>query len=98
MPPLPPSSPISHKIVVGTIAVFAGVYAFWQTGKDFQFIKFEPRSEEEVERRKKEGLGLSIKQLETRTLDYTPEAKERIRRGLEEHEKELAKKREQDSK
>lgn len=84
MSKLPPSSPISHKIVVGTLAVCAGMYAFWQVGRDYQFIKFEPRLQEEIDRRKREGEGISIKHLETRTLDYTPEAKERLRRKLEE--------------
>lgn len=83
MSKLPPSSPISHKIAVGTIAVFAGVYAFWQTGKDFQFIKYEPRSQEEIEQRKKEGLGFEIKHLESRTLDYTPEAKQRMKKEFD---------------
>lgn len=84
MSKLPPSSPISHKIAVGTVAVFAGVYAFWQTGKDFQFIKYVPRTEEEIEKRKKEGLGFKIKHLETRTLDYTPEAKQRMKQEFDE--------------
>lgn len=88
MSKLPPSSPISHKIVVGTLAVCAGMVAFWQVGKDFQFVKFEPRLEEEIERRKREKIGISIQHLDTRTLDYTPEAKERLRRGLEEKLKE----------
>lgn len=83
MSKLPPSSPISHKIIVGTIAVVAGAYAFWQTGRDFQFIKYEPRSAEEIEERKKEGLGFQIKHLETRTLDYTPEAKQRMKHEFE---------------
>lgn len=91
MSKLPPSSPFSHKIVVGTLAVCAGMYAFWQVGKDYEFVKFEPRLAEEVEKRKKENIGLSIQHLETRTLDYTPEAKERLRRGLEERRKEQEK-------
>ncbi|QWU87446.1 hypothetical protein CA3LBN_001711 [Candidozyma haemuli] len=76
MPPnskLPPSSPISHKIVV--------------VGKDFQFVKFEPRSPEEIEKRRKEGTGLEIRSLETRSLEYTDEAKARLKRKFEESEK-----------
>lgn len=84
MSKLSPSSPISHKIVVGTLAVCAGMYAFWTVGRDYQFVKFEPRLKEDIERRQKEGVGISIQHLETRTLDYTPEAKERLRKGLEE--------------
>lgn len=75
---------MSHKVVVGTFATIIGAWAFWQVGKDFQFIKFEPRLAEEIERRKKEGTGLEIRSLETRSLEYTPEAKERLMRRIEE--------------
>ncbi|PVH14380.1 uncharacterized protein CXQ87_002513 [Candidozyma duobushaemuli] len=83
----PPSSPISHKIVVGTLATLIGAWAFWQVGKDFQFVKFEPRSPEEIEKRRKEGTGLEIRSLETRSLEYTDEAKARLKRKFEESEK-----------
>lgn len=83
MSKLPPSSPISHKIFVGTIAVCAGMYAFWQVGKDYEFVKFEPHLKEEVERRRREKVGISIQHLDTRTLDYTPEAKDRLRREFQ---------------
>ena len=81
---LPPSSPMSHKVVVGTLATVVGAYAFWQVGRDFQFVKFEPRSPEEIEKRRKEGVGLEIRSLETRLLEYTPEAKARMRAKFEE--------------
>lgn len=85
MSKLPPSSPISHKFVVSTIAVAIGSYAFWQIAKDFQLVKFEPRLEEDVQKRKKEGLGIEMHQLDTRTLDYTPEAKKRLRARMAEN-------------
>lgn len=85
MSKLPPSSPISHKIVVSTIATVIGCYAFWQVAKDFQLVKFEPRLEEDVQKRKKEGLGIEMHQLDTRTLDYTPEAKKRLRARMTEN-------------
>lgn len=81
---VPPSPPFSHKVVVSTIAVFAGIYAFLRAGRDFQFIKYTPHLPEEVERRKKERIGLQMRHTDSRTLEYTPEAKERIRKGLEE--------------
>lgn len=81
---LPPSSPISHKIVVGTIATIAGMYMFWQTGKDFEWVKFEPRLKEEVEQRKRDNVRMTMRELDERTLDYTPDAKERLGRAIEE--------------
>ncbi|GEQ66481.1 hypothetical protein JCM33374_g144 [Metschnikowia sp. JCM 33374] len=82
---LPQGSPFSHKVVVSTLAICVGIFGFWQTAKDFQFIKYEPRSPEEVEMRRRENIGLQIKHLETRTLDYTPEAKARLSKKLAEH-------------
>lgn len=79
---------MSHKVVVGTLATILGAYAFWQVGKDFQFVKFEPRLPEEIERRRKEGTGLEMRSLETRSLEYTDEAKARLRQKFEEKEKE----------
>lgn len=76
---IPPSPPFSHRLMVGTIALAAGMYLLMDAGKDFEYIKFTPHSPEEIERRKREHVGLQIKQLDTRTLDYTPEAKERLR-------------------
>lgn len=70
--------PISHRIVVATLATLAGAYVVKDAGKDFEFVKFTPHSEEEVERRKKENIGLTFRQLDTRTLEYTPEAKKRL--------------------
>ena len=72
------------RFVVATIATILGGYVVYDAGKDFEFVKFEPHSPEEVERRKREKIGISMKQLETSTLDYTPEAKERLRRLMEE--------------
>ncbi|OBA23973.1 hypothetical protein METBIDRAFT_65453 [Metschnikowia bicuspidata var. bicuspidata NRRL YB-4993] len=84
--PLPQGSPFSHKIIVSTIATAVGIYGFWLTAKDFEFVKFVPRSPEEIEIRRKENIGLQIKHLETRTLDYTPEAKARIAQSLKEYQ------------
>lgn len=78
MDKLPPSAPFKHKLIVGTLAIIVGCVAFWKAGKDFQFIKFEPHLREEVERRKRENIGMTMKSLETRTLEYTPEAKKRL--------------------
>lgn len=83
---LPPTPPFSHRLVVGTLAVFAGIWAFWDAGKDFEFVKFEPHTPEEIERRRREKVGLSIKHLDTRTLDYTPEAKERMHKLIQEQQ------------
>lgn len=84
MPKLPPQPPLKGRVIVATIAVLLGGYVTYDAGKDFQFIKFEPHSAEEIERRKKEKVGLSIKHLETRTLDYTDEAKARMKQLIEE--------------
>lgn len=83
MSKLPPSSPMSHKVVVGTLATVIGAYAFYQTAKDFQFVKFTPRLPEEVEMRKREKVGTTITQLDVRTLEYTPEAQERLRQSMQ---------------
>lgn len=87
MPPLPPQPPFFNRMVVATIATALGAYVVYDSGKDFEFIKFEPHTSEEIERRKRENIGLQMKQLETSTLDYTPEAKERFKRLLEEKQK-----------
>lgn len=84
---LPPQPSFVSRAIVSTIALFMGGYLAYEFGKDFEFVKFEPHSPEEVERRKREHIGLSMKQLETRTLDYTPEAKARLHKILEEKEK-----------
>lgn len=88
---LPKGSPFSHKVVVSTIAVVVGILGGWQTAKDFQFIKYEPRTPEEIERRKRENIGLEIRHLETRTLDYTPEAKARLAKKFAEKQESLEK-------
>lgn len=88
MTKLPPTPPFSHRLIVGSVAVVTGIYAFWQVGKDYEFIKKEPRSPEEIEERRKQHLGLQIKHLETRTLEYTPEAKQRLRAMMEQKQKE----------
>lgn len=85
---LPPQPSTFSRFVVATIATVLGGYVVYDTGKDFEFIKFQPHSPEEIERRKKENIGLSMKQLETSTLEYTPEAKERFRKLVEENGKE----------
>lgn len=79
MPPkVPPTPPFSHRFIVGTLALMAGAYVLLDAGRDFEYIKFTPHSPDEIERRKREHLGLQIKQLDTRTLEYTPEAKARL--------------------
>lgn len=84
---LPPQPSFVSRAIVATIALFVGGYAAYDFGKDFEFVKFEPHSPEEVERRKREHIGLTMKQLETRTLDYTPEAKARLKKLVEEDER-----------
>lgn len=84
MPKLPDSAPFSHKVVVSTIAVFVGMYAFNWVGKDFEFVKYTPHLPEEVERRRREKIGLLMRHTDSRTLDYTPEAKDRLRKSFEE--------------
>lgn len=84
---LPPTPPITHRIVVGTLAVLAGAYVVYDTSRDFAFIKFEPHSAEELEKRKKQFEldgkdNWKMTTLEVRTLDYTPEAKERLQELL----------------
>ncbi|CAH2351130.1 hypothetical protein CLIB1423_03S00210 [[Candida] railenensis] len=76
--------PFLHKLIVGTVAVAVGVYAAWDASKDFELVKYTPFSEEEVLKRQQEKKGLKITHLDTRTLDYTPEAKERLRKVAEE--------------
>ncbi|KAG5418627.1 hypothetical protein I9W82_004155 [Candida metapsilosis] len=75
-------APMTHKFVVGTLAILLGGYVTYKTGSDFQFIKYEPHSPEEVARRKREKVPTRMEVLETATLDLTPEAKERIGRKL----------------
>lgn len=82
-----PSPPFLHKLIVGTVATVAGIYVMLDAGKDFEYVRFEPHSKEEMERRKREGVGMSMKTADTMTLDYTPEAKERLRRLIEEKER-----------
>lgn len=73
---------MTHKFVVGTIAILLGGYVTYKAGSDFQFVKFEPHSPEEVARRKREKIPTRMEVLESATLDLTPEAKERIGRKL----------------
>lgn len=84
MSKVPPTPPFKHRLIVGTLAIIAGAWVIKDAGKDFEFIKFEPHSTEEVERRKREHVKTTFKALETRTLEYTPEAKERLRKLIEE--------------
>lgn len=87
---------MTHKFVVGTLAILLGGYVTYKTGSDFQFIKYEPHSPEEVARRKREKVPTRMEVLETATLDLTPEAKERIGRKLVmEQEKKLQLEKEQ---
>ena len=81
------SPPFINRLIVGTLAVVTGAWVFWDTGKDFEFIKYTPHTPEEVEKRKREHKGLLIKHLETCTLDYTPEAKARLEKLVREREK-----------
>lgn len=80
------SPPFAHRVVVGTLAVLAGAYVVYDTGKDFQFVKFEPHSEEEIARRKRDNVPMLMKHLETCTLDYTAEAKEKYKKALQKEE------------
>ena len=78
-------APMSHKIIVGTIAIVT-----YKTGSDFQFVKYTPHSPEEIERRKRENqTGISMKMSEELTLDLKPEAKQRIQKLLDEKNKSL---------
>lgn len=95
---LPPEPPLRGRIIVATLAILLGAYVTYETSKDFEFVKFVPHSPEEVERRKREHIGMSIKHLETRTLDYKPEVKERIKKMMEEKEKEKEKENENKNK
>ncbi|KAK6205499.1 uncharacterized protein RJT21DRAFT_117981 [Scheffersomyces amazonensis] len=83
-----PTPSNTQRFIVAAVALLAGAYVVMDSGKDFEFIKFEPHSPEEIERRKRENVGLSLKVLETSTLNYTPEAKERLRKLIEEKSKE----------
>lgn len=74
----PQGAPMTHKFLIGTIAVLLGGYLTYKAGSDFQFIKYEPHSPEEVERRQREKIPLKMTVLDTTSLDLTPEAKERI--------------------
>lgn len=75
--------PMFNRIVVGIIATVAGAWMVKETGKDFQFVTFTPFSEDEVQRRKEQKIGMSMRSSDQLTLDYTPEAKDKIRRKLE---------------
>ncbi|CAN3359336.1 hypothetical protein DICA3_D03180 [Diutina catenulata] len=83
---LPPTPPMTHRIVVGTIAVLAGIWLVKDAGKDFQWVKFTPHSPEEVERRKRENVPMSMSMTEERTLEYTTEARERLRKLVEQQQ------------
>lgn len=87
MPPkVVPTPPFFQRVVVGTLAVLAGAYVLKDAGKDLEFVKFEPHTPEEIERRKRDGVHMTMKTLETRSLNYTPEAQERLRKLIEEKE------------
>ena len=87
MPPkVVPTPPFLQRVVVGTLAVLAGAYVLKDAGKDLEFVKFEPHTPEEIERRKRDGVHMTMKTLETRSLNYTPEAQERLRKLIEEKE------------
>lgn len=83
-----PTPPLINRIIVGTIAVIAGIWVIKDAGKDFQFIKFEPHSPEEIQRRKDENIGMTMRLTDSRTLDYTPEAKARLKKLIEEKNRE----------
>lgn len=80
-------APFVQRVVVSTIALVVGAYATYDFSRDFEFIKYTPHLDEEVERRKREGARMSMRQLDTCTLDYKPEAKERLQSIHEEHMK-----------
>ncbi|CAI5759987.1 unnamed protein product [Candida verbasci] len=90
-------SPMSHKIIVGLIATFLGGYVTYKTGSDFEFVKFEPRREEEIEKLKKDGKNpFEVKFLDQVSLNLKPEAEARILKKMkEEQERKLALEKEQ---
>lgn len=67
--------PMLNRFIVGTLAILLGGYVTYKSGSDFQFMKFTPHSPEEIERRKKENIGFSVKFTDETTLELTPEAK-----------------------
>ncbi|CAK9435322.1 uncharacterized protein LODBEIA_P57130 [Lodderomyces beijingensis] len=80
-------SPMSHKFIVGTIAVLVGVYAAHKVGSDFQFVKYEPHSPEEVERRQREKVPVKMTVSDSATLELTPEAKSRIQKKMQQEQR-----------
>lgn len=75
-----PSGPLAIlKFLVASAAIGLGIYACWDALRDFQLVTYTPCSEEEVLQRKKENRGIKITHLDTRTLELTPEAKEKLR-------------------
>ncbi|EER30819.1 predicted protein [Candida tropicalis MYA-3404] len=86
--------PMINRFIVGTFAILLGGYVTYKSGSDFQFMKFTPHSPEEIERRKRENIGFSVKFTEDMTLDLTPEAKlkyEKMRLEKLKHEEEKEK-------
>lgn len=72
-------APLAHRIVVSTLAGMAGTYLVYHLSRDFEFVRYEPFLEEEVERRKRAGTGLTMRTLNECTLDLKPEAKDKFR-------------------
>ncbi|KAG7663501.1 uncharacterized protein J8A68_002960 [[Candida] subhashii] len=72
-----------QRAIVAIVAIAAGAWVVKETGKDLEFVTYTPHTPEEVERRKREKVGFNMTVLETTTLDYKPEAKERMRKALE---------------
>ncbi|KAI5956563.1 hypothetical protein KGF54_001038 [Candida jiufengensis] len=95
---LPQGSPMTHKFIVGTIAIFLGAYVTYKAGSDFQFVKFEPHSPEEIEKRKREKFQTKMTVKDTTTLDLTPEAKERIMKKVREKQQLEQQQKEQETK
>ncbi|MCH0628453.1 hypothetical protein JNB11_00465 [Kocuria palustris] len=84
MPPKQPplGAPFTHRVVVSTLAVLAGIWVIKSLGSDFQWVKFEPHPPEEIERRQRENVPLKMLMADERTLEYTPEARKRFEEGL----------------
>lgn len=92
LPRLLGMAPFSHRVIVSTLAVLIGSYVVYDNSRDLQLVSYKPFSEEEVARRKREGASMTMKTLDSCTLDYTPEAKEKFRKMEAENSKTLKEK------
>lgn len=79
---------MTQRVIVGTLAVLAGIWLIKDSSKDFAWVKYTPHSDDEVERRKRDNVPLSMKMSDERTLEYTPEAQDRLLKLVEEKQTE----------